>query len=967
MKKSLFIITAAVLAMVACSRNLEINIPDANLSLFARTESPADTKTVVESGVHVFWEPGDEIAVFMGEQSAKFTTDITAASGTATFKGTFGDATWPDDLDLWAVYPFSEDAVFDGETITTVLPSEQVARPGSFGKDMNLSIAHSSETTLQFYNVGGGVRFSVTEEDIKKVMFEGLSGEIISGKVKIGLEDGLPVIKEVTGGSQFITLLPPSGQDTFQPGTWYYIVAIPGSLEGGFKLRFYKDSDYARRVSEKVVVIKRSIFGNIEKADEGIDFEPQTTHFPETEEEWKESIKLTETIVQKKHAIIDNADHELSMNEITEALHNIDGIIAVFPDPSGVTVSVVQKDSVCINISLFNPIILSSEDEVNTFSQSSQAPQHRSLSTAPAIRKTKDVSSSHMVKGGGKALILSPFQDHFRYPIDHWYDELSDFFEVDSLKNSHADFRSFVGTSPITQRRIDDYDFILLLTHGSTATAFYSLFYPDDDYNRWNTMLCTGTLYNENLVDELVEGGIISSKDDVAPFTPAGEDRTFLGFLPSALDNHSFNDSAVLLMACESAKKIAFERKMVKAFRDKGASFVSGNDISMFNWGMKQYVTSMLDVLCHGFSYSEAHNYASKSDIAEQWSNLVVQAYDAEGVPHPGGYSGESFDIFHHTHCYPDESDFDYFFLSPFPEIKQPKEWNGDIEWACDLSPFHTDWTYFDNWHYVGKNDDGTDDYDPDYHPWRFDYSIVYSLHIDGDDGEKELQTTNTNASVNLDPGKYNAYVVARVMLGNGNREIASYKGRELSFSVTETPNPEELLLSRTYNGKTYSVIRKNVSSTDCRINGDGSKFYSCSYSVKVGSDTYDLPGTFYSYTDRDFRDTGPVMAVNTQTGKTYVFLIEKDTDETYGMCGHVFTLSSGSISQQTVFTYANFGWFPYFEWNNDQFLLNMFSYAQYFSIIAPQDEDWTLYYNEDIYPDDFHALQQQHDLICIH
>ena len=244
MKKSIFIGLIAVLGIIGCSRKQEIDMQENGLSLFARTESPADTKTVVESGVHVYWEPGDEIAVFMGEQSAKFTTDITAASGTATFKGTFGEETWPEELDLWAVYPFSEDAVFDGETITTTLPSEQVAREGSFGKDMNLAIAHSNSSTLQFYNVGGGIRFSVTEEGIKKVMFEGLSGEIISGTVKIGMdENGKPEVKEVMGGSQFITLLPPEGSDTFQKDMWYYIVAIPGSFEGGYKLRFYKDSD----------------------------------------------------------------------------------------------------------------------------------------------------------------------------------------------------------------------------------------------------------------------------------------------------------------------------------------------------------------------------------------------------------------------------------------------------------------------------------------------------------------------------------------------------------------------------------------------------------------------------------------------------------------------------------------------------------------------------------------------------
>lgn len=274
MKKSLFIGLVAILGLIGCSRNQEIDVPDANLSLFARTESQAESRTVVESGIHVYWEPGDEIAVFMGEKVARFTTDITAASGTATFNGTFGDQGWPEELDLWAVYPFSEDATFDGETITTVLPSEQVAREGSFGKNINLAIAHSNSSTLQFYNVGGGIRFSVTQEGIKKVMFEGLSGEIISGKVKIGMdENGKPVVQEVTGGSQFITLLPPSGQETFEPGVWYYILAIPGALEKGYKLRFYKDTDYARKVSEKKVEIIRSVFGNVDKADEGIEYD----------------------------------------------------------------------------------------------------------------------------------------------------------------------------------------------------------------------------------------------------------------------------------------------------------------------------------------------------------------------------------------------------------------------------------------------------------------------------------------------------------------------------------------------------------------------------------------------------------------------------------------------------------------------------------------------------------------------
>lgn len=269
MKKSFIFFAASLLALAGCSRNQEIDIQENGLSLFAKTESPADTKTVVESGVHVYWEPGDEIAVFMGEKSAKFATDITAASGTATFKGTFGDLSWPEVFDLWAVYPFSEDATFDGETITTVLPSEQIAREGSFGKDTNLAIAHSNSSTLQFYNVGGGVRFSLTREGVKEVVFQGQNDEIIAGKIKIAFTDGIPAIKEVVEGQRAITLTAPNG-GTFDTGKWYYIVALPGTLTGGFKMTFSTGTQSATLNSSGSKTIKRGIFGSQADADEDL-------------------------------------------------------------------------------------------------------------------------------------------------------------------------------------------------------------------------------------------------------------------------------------------------------------------------------------------------------------------------------------------------------------------------------------------------------------------------------------------------------------------------------------------------------------------------------------------------------------------------------------------------------------------------------------------------------------------------
>ena len=464
MKKSLFIGLVAVLGLIGCSRNQEIDIPDANLSLFARTESPADTKTVVESGVHVYWEPGDEIAVFMGEQSAKFTTDITAASGTATFKGTFGDSSWPEDADLWAVYPFSEDAVFDGETITTTLPSTQVAREGSFGKDMNLAIAHSTGTTLQFYNVGGGIRFSVLEEGIKKVMFEGLSGEIISGKVKIGLDDnGKPEVREVTGGSQFITLLPPSGQETFEPGAWYYIVAIPGSLEGGYKLRFYKESDYARKMSEKAVEIKRSIFGSLEKADSEIDFEPQTTHFPETKEEWDASESITLGISKNSKTIVDYYKELLNSNcpdasLVASKLLEIDGISSATPNEDGKSITIVQKDGVYVNLLI----------ELGSFENEHET--RSSFSNSPFLSDAK--GGDYLLPYPQKALLLSPFQNShisangeqkglWHVEVDRISQDLESIgYEVDSYIDSKANLEKMVGDS------LSQYGVIMYVGHG---------------------------------------------------------------------------------------------------------------------------------------------------------------------------------------------------------------------------------------------------------------------------------------------------------------------------------------------------------------------------------------------------------------------------------------------------------------------------------------------------------------------
>ena len=268
MKKSLFF-AAALLALAACTRELAIDLPTEKVTITARTETSAETRTLVD-GTHVLWEPEDEIKVFHTRMSGRFSTDITVPSAKAEFTGMM-DLT--EGADLWALYPYSDFAEFSEGTITTTLPSAQVARAGSFDQGLNLAVAHSTTPDLQFYNVCGGVRFSLAASDITAVKLEGRNGETLAGKVQIGFQDGLPAIQSVTSEKTAITLTPAEG-GAFLPDTWYFIVAIPGALENGFKLTFSKADAVGTRVVDKAVTVKRGTFGTLTHADEGVTFNP---------------------------------------------------------------------------------------------------------------------------------------------------------------------------------------------------------------------------------------------------------------------------------------------------------------------------------------------------------------------------------------------------------------------------------------------------------------------------------------------------------------------------------------------------------------------------------------------------------------------------------------------------------------------------------------------------------------------
>ena len=735
-----------VIFLASCSKR-EIELDEADPTMIkAISESLIESSDTGNSEQEVLWEPGDEIAVFSAELSGKFVSALKKEpSAAAVFRGELGLESWPEEMDLWAVYPYSEEAIFDGETITTMLPSEQIAKDGSLGKGMNLAIAHSNTSILQFYNVGGAIRFSVTEEGIRKVMFEGLNGEIISGKVKIGFEEGLPVVKEVISGSQFITLLPPAGKETFEKDTWYYIVAIPGTLEDGYKLRFYKDSNYARKVSEKTVAIKRSIYGSIEQADNGIEYAPQATHFPETMEEWEASVALTYDTGDQVKAIINQfrLSQSESFDSLCAELKSIDGIIYAETDDAHTVISVKQKDQLWVNY-----LLASDTDTITPLSESDSNSENH------IPRKYQDNRKGGLWNGK-TALFLSPFQTVWQSNLKYRKDLLENLgFKVIEKNDGEANVNAFLGES------LTGYDFIYINTHGGLLHKVSS---KDDD--TIVTCFATSTEYTPIwVIDNNVQGGL----NEFAIAAPEEDNKFYVCVTPDALGNSQLDGTCVMSSACMSLAISSGESSMADAFIKHGASAFTGYQESI-NRSVADLMTRyILLFLCEGVSLEESATYWFSSSYLASYCNAVIDYLKNKDS------NADVRAVNHRLFAIKlSESNSGPFYLADStPYLFEPVSQDGAIllKWSSIPQPK----TIRDGW----KDAQGNIEY---YDCLQF--SVNYDLVIDGE-GISSLTTPEYGYA--FLPGDYSWHVITNFQDDKASHIIASFQSEEKHFTVKD-------------------------------------------------------------------------------------------------------------------------------------------------------------------------------------
>lgn len=239
-----------------------------------------NTRTIRESDGSVEWCPLDEISVFYNNGASggsKFTSQNTAQTAIAEFRGRLegisaGGEDFTNGKYLYGVYPYSLDTKFNDGIVTISLPSHQSAADGTFANGLFPTIARAQGVNLAFYNICGGIKFTVSRNDITSVSFKGNNGERIAGTANVTFNSSeIPIVldEEIESKNEIIVYAPAGG--TFEVGKEYFIVAYPTNLSSGFTMTF-RTSDMKEGVytHNNAVEIERSIFGVLKQKDKDI-------------------------------------------------------------------------------------------------------------------------------------------------------------------------------------------------------------------------------------------------------------------------------------------------------------------------------------------------------------------------------------------------------------------------------------------------------------------------------------------------------------------------------------------------------------------------------------------------------------------------------------------------------------------------------------------------------------------------
>ena len=262
--KTLLALMAGAMALAACSEDAMVENNNSNnnnnvasgtkiaLTFSAQQENDGSTRAAIDGtdSKKIDWQTTDHISVFDGSSNNDFAIkEIDSSDATsATFTGEAAEA-----ATYTALYPYQSGAALRGEDITgVVLPATQTATPGSFdpAAGLMMAVTTGAEKNFAFKNAVAYIKVT-TDVPAKEITFSSFDCEDIAGTVTLSYNSGTPTATVTSGGTDIVTLVPPTGEETIPAGT-YYIAVLPQALPFGFTLSYVDAEGVAHnRISNK--------------------------------------------------------------------------------------------------------------------------------------------------------------------------------------------------------------------------------------------------------------------------------------------------------------------------------------------------------------------------------------------------------------------------------------------------------------------------------------------------------------------------------------------------------------------------------------------------------------------------------------------------------------------------------------------------------------------------------------------
>lgn len=257
--------------LLGCVKEAEQQTPQEELHevVFHAGWAP-ETKTVLQEDGSVWWSPEDEISLFVGNGNNggyKLTSTNNEASATTDFIGNIRKKSSTETYT--AIYPYNEANHVDGNTIHMVIPVIQTAKEGTFEQNTFVSIARSDNENLHFRNLCSGIKFSVKNTGIKKIVISTRDGASIVGGVSYSIDSGNGQFD--SDASSKVTVNAPS-EAGFEVGKFYYAILFPLKNDSGIDITYCTEDKTAVFEFPKPIEFKRSIFKRLYEKDADLQF-----------------------------------------------------------------------------------------------------------------------------------------------------------------------------------------------------------------------------------------------------------------------------------------------------------------------------------------------------------------------------------------------------------------------------------------------------------------------------------------------------------------------------------------------------------------------------------------------------------------------------------------------------------------------------------------------------------------------